>query len=345
VERLLRRLCRGLLPAVATPEGEGAASVAVDPAVRRVALLGLSLDATGLLMRSAELRALREALPHRRIDLFAPEETLAPVRAAALVDHAMASRAARRPWQALMLLWRLRRGRYDAVLDLSRPFHLLSALLCRLSGAPVRAGQGGSEAAAYFSHVAGDDAAAGWLPAVLGAPRRGDAPESSEGLEAEARAASAALAQSLGLESQCFAVLLSAASPATTWLAGVVAEATGLRLISPAGTRPGQAIEYLPADMQTPVLMALARQGALVLADDPETAWRGAALGVPLIYVGEEDAGPLPEAVFRAAQVRGLRGGPAVDREAVAWARARLAGLAGLAGDRDAEAPRNARES
>ena len=111
------------------------------------------------------LEALRDGLPHRRIDLAAPAAALAVVGGHFVIDTPIALDGRWRsgnPMASAALWRRLRSARYDLVIDLGMgAAHLPSALLVRATGAQTRIGRAGEDAEFHYTHVVtpGADAA------------------------------------------------------------------------------------------------------------------------------------------------------------------------------------------
>jgi ADP-heptose:LPS heptosyltransferase len=306
----------------------------VDTAALRKILVVRADDRVGnVLLTTPLLRALREGLPHVRIDW------LIAARRRVLVDrlylaHTLVPydkrRCARNPAALAALLWRLRRERYDAVVEASHHdvFSLTQALFARVTAAPVRVSYDRGESRHYYTHALPspsshtyDVAARLGLLEPLGLPPRGVGLETSAGTGPEAMAAAEALLRVLRLEPGRFVVANPGARKLDRRfpperLAEVlrrVAKASGLKVLVVWG--PGEealaqeAVEGArPAAVLAPatdlhLLAALLRRAALLVTNDTGPMHLGVACGTPVLALfTQQDAARWghPQASFRA---------------------------------------------
>jgi ADP-heptose:LPS heptosyltransferase len=133
-------------------------SGAIDPSRIRRLLLIRSDDRVGnVLLTTPLMRALREGLPHARIDWLIAATRRPLVDGLFLADRLIPfdKRANRRnPLPLLSLLWQLQAAEYDVVIDAAHhdAFSLSTAMIARWTGAPVRIGHDRGDAAYFYSH-------------------------------------------------------------------------------------------------------------------------------------------------------------------------------------------------
>ncbi len=150
-QRLVRVVARGLL-------GRGF-DAPIDPQqVRRLLVIHTDPRPSNVLYLTPLLRALRDGLPHVRIDLLQTAEGSALVDGLFLVDRIIPFEGRsvwRNPFAIARFLLSLRASDYDAVIDAApaERFLLSSAVIARATGAPVRIGHGRGDAAHYYTHL------------------------------------------------------------------------------------------------------------------------------------------------------------------------------------------------
>jgi ADP-heptose:LPS heptosyltransferase len=154
-ERALRRAVFGTL--VGRHGGAAAAPPTVDlGAVRKVLLVRINDRLGNLLLVTPALAAVRRALPAARIDLLCLDRYVELLAGNPDVDRTIAFRLRwRLPLVTLArLARRLRRERYDLVIDCGRGSSFLSAACVALTGAPLRVAHAGARYGAAFNvHV------------------------------------------------------------------------------------------------------------------------------------------------------------------------------------------------
>lgn len=302
-------------------------------ALRKVLVVRVDDRVGNVLLTTPLIRALREGLPHVRIDW------LLPARRRHLVDRLYLAHVlvpfekrwgGRNPAALAAALWRLRAERYDAVIEATHHdgFSLTSSLLARWSGAPIRIGHDRGDARHYYTHALPppapetyDVAARLRLLEPFGIRPRGFELETSAGTSPDATAAAAALLAELRLEPGRFVVANPGARKLDRRfpperLAEVlrrVAKASGHKVLVVWG--PGEqelaraaAEGARPAAVLAPatdlhVLAALLRRSALLVTNDTGPMHLGVACRVPVLALfTQEDASrwghPIP--TFRA---------------------------------------------
>ena len=150
-QRAIRAVSRTLLK-----RGTGGA---IEPAGIRRLLVIRSDDRVGnVLLTTPLLRALREGLPHARIDWLIAGNRTPLVDGLFLADSLIPFNKRenqRNPWAFGRMLWRLRSAGYDAVIDAAHhdTFSLSTALLTRWTLSPVRIGHARGDAPHFYTHA------------------------------------------------------------------------------------------------------------------------------------------------------------------------------------------------
>jgi ADP-heptose:LPS heptosyltransferase len=155
LERRLKRKLFGLLTG-------GASAKAVDPSTidltrcRRALLVRVNVRMGNLLLVTPALAALRQALPHARLDVLCYDTYASLLAHDPDVDRVFGfdRRMLCNPWALGRLVRTLRREQYDLVVEGARGASLFGALLAGVSGGRYRAGAAGSRYQAFFNvHV------------------------------------------------------------------------------------------------------------------------------------------------------------------------------------------------
>lgn len=286
----------------------------VDPrGLRRVLVVRTDDRVGNVLLTTPLLRALREGLPHVRIDFLLSARRQALVDGLFLADRLVPwdkRRAARNPVAFSAFLMSLRSADYDAVIDAAHydAFSLTAALFTRWTGAPVRIGHDRGDAAHYYSHAVPvpeqtryDVAVKLGLLGPLGLPPRGHLLETSAGTSSDAVGDVASMLGALELERGRYFVVNPGArkldrrvSPER--LAQVIrriAGASGLKALVVWG--PGE--EALAQDLVSAArpaarlapatdlhqLAAVLRRAALLVTNDTGPMHLGVACGAPVL--------------------------------------------------------------
>lgn len=287
-QRAVRGIARAVLSKGTSPE--------IDTRViRRLLVVRADDGISAALATTPLLRALREGLPHIRIDFLVSPRGATLVDGLFLADRLVPfdrRRLLRNPIALGGFLRALRAAEYDAVIDASpdRHFHLAAALLTRYSGAPVRIGHDRSDAQHFYTHAVppanppvSDLAARSWLLGPLQLTPSGSQFESSAGLLPETASAAESLIAERRLAKQRFFVVQPGTRDpgrrlSTERLASIVRklhEATRLPALVTWGPGEGRLAEELvaasgsaaviapPTDLK--LLAAILRRGAFAL--------------------------------------------------------------------------------
>jgi ADP-heptose:LPS heptosyltransferase len=272
-----------------------------------------------VLLTTPLVRALREGLPHVRIDWLIASRQTGIVRELFLTDELISmdrNRFRRAPWAFLKLLWELRAAGYDAVIDAAHhdSFSLSSAALTRWTRAPIRIGHDRGDAAHFYSHpvaaVAGteyDVAHKLALLGPLGLRPRGWHLETALGRTSAAQEKARVVLEKAGLGTGRFVVgnpgarKLERRFPPSGFsrIARSIHESTGTRTLVVWG--PGEeplarevaasagdaAVLASPTDLQT--LAALLRRAGLLLTNDTGPMHLGVACATPVVAVFTTD--------------------------------------------------------
>jgi len=319
----------------------GAVTPTTDPAdaslLRKVLVVRTDDRVGDVLLTTPLLRALREGLPHARVDWLLAD------RRRVLVDGLFLAHTlipfnrrwpVRNPARMAALVWRLKAERYDAVVDAAHAesFSTTGAALTRWTGAPVRIGHSRGDAANYYTHLVDvppgpryDVASKLALLRPLRLPERGVDLETSAGMQPEA-------------VSRAAEILAARAGPGATVLVNpgsrkldrrfdparygevlrTLAQRTPVHALVVWG--PGeQDVASAVAEAAGPcarlapptdlhVLAALLRRGALLLSNDTGPMHLGVACGIPVaaVFTAEDSARwghPIP--TFRAVEAAG----------------------------------------
>ncbi len=150
VQRLVRAFARATLPRT-EPQ-----PIAVA-ALRRVLVVRPDDRVGDVLLTTPLLRALREGLPHVRIDVLLAARRQVLIDGLFLADRFVPydkRRAARNPFSFAALMRRLRQEDYDLAIDATHAvsFSLTAAVLTRATNAPARIGHDRGDAARFYTH-------------------------------------------------------------------------------------------------------------------------------------------------------------------------------------------------
>jgi lipopolysaccharide heptosyltransferase III len=152
LERCLKQRIFGLLVG-------GVSGQAIDPAsldlsrCRRVLLVRVNFRMGNLLLLTPALGALRQALPHARIDVLCYDAFAALLAHHPDVDHVLGvhRRMLFNPWKLARLVRTLRRAQYDLVVEGARGGSFLGAFLAAASGGRRRAAAAESRYQGFFN--------------------------------------------------------------------------------------------------------------------------------------------------------------------------------------------------
>lgn len=278
--------------------------------LHRVLVVRVDDRVGNVLLTTPLMRALREGLPHARLDWLIASRRRHLVEGLFLADRLIPWDKARNPASLWRSLWQLRRTKYDLVIEASH-FDAPSttgALLTRWTGAPLRVGSMRPEGQRYFTHCVEAPADVRYDVAVklrllepLGLPERGHALETVAGTTDADKARADAILSQLGVEPGGFFVVnpgarkLDRRSPAES-LGEVVArisEATGLTALvvwgpgeeplaeATAQAAGGKAKVAPPNDLGA--LAALLRRARLLVTNDTGPMHLGVACGTPVL--------------------------------------------------------------
>jgi ADP-heptose:LPS heptosyltransferase len=329
-ERAIQKAVRAVSRAVLA---RGSGAPISTRSLRRLLLIRSDDRVGNVLLTTPLARALREGLPHVRIDWLVASRRTVVVDGLFLADEIIPydkRRLTRDPVALGRFLAELRRPAYDAVIDAAHhdTFSLTTALLTRWTQAPIRIGPDRGDAAHFYSHpvvipegTTYDVAAKLALLEPLGLPNRGWSLETSLGTDTADQEKAAAILTALGLASGPFVLMNPGArkvdrrfSPqAFGQLASSIAAATDHRSLVLWG--PGEhdlartAVEasrgaaVLAPDTDLQVLAALLRRSALVVTNDTGPMHLGVACEVPVVALFTADVAarwghPIP--AFRA---------------------------------------------
>lgn len=154
VERHLKRRIFGLLARSASVHADGAT---IDlRTVHRVLLVRTNVRLGNLLLITPAIAAMRQALPYARIDVLCDAAYGCVLASDPAVDDIVAidRRIMRDPVALAGLVRRLRRARYDLVLECARGGSFLGALFTRLTGGRLRVTNAAGRYGRFFNvHV------------------------------------------------------------------------------------------------------------------------------------------------------------------------------------------------
>jgi heptosyltransferase III len=175
-KRIERRLKRTIFGALAGRQVTSVEPTNIDlSAIRKILFVRANFRMGNLLLVTPALAAARRALPDARLDVLSagPHDVLLNHHPA--VDEVLLFTRAMliRPRGLTGLIWKIRRERYDLVVDCARGGSFFGAVLCGMSGGRYRVAATGSRYRAFFNvHVtrAPDvDHKVDLLPSVLAA--------------------------------------------------------------------------------------------------------------------------------------------------------------------------------
>jgi len=335
-EILLQRAVRGVARAVLA---KGSSPEIELRNLRRVLVLRTDAGASATLLTTPLLRALREGMPHVRIDLMASPAGRPLIDGLFLVDHFVPfdrRHLRRRPHALVRLNAGLRNAEYDAVIDASRAdaFSLTAALMTRFSGAPVRIGPDRSDAAHFYTHPVAtasglfDVTSRLALLSPLGLADAGAELETAAGLDAESASIAERVLSERKLAAHAFiAMHVGARAPdrrlapePLAHLARRLAATTGLRslitygpgeesLANAVAVAAGQAAVLAPTTEVT-LLAALLRKAALVVSGHALPMHLGMACRTPVLALftrGDVATWAHPVATFAAVEAADQR--------------------------------------
>lgn len=321
--------------------------------LRRVLVVRTDDRVGNVLLTTPLMRALREGLPHVRLDWLLASRRAGLIDGLGLADALVPydkRRAARNPLAFASLMWRLRRAKYDLVIDAAHwhTFSSTAALLTRATGAPIRIGHERGEAARFYSHpvplpddTTYDVAVKLSLLAPLGLPARGFELETSAGLADADRDTADRTLSDRGLAPGGFIVVNPGArleerrfSPERLGelmrrldealsLRSLVVWGPGEEGIARAAVQAsgGAGVLAPPTDLNH--LAALLRRAALLVTNDTGPMHLGVACGTPTValFMRSDPARwghPLP--TFRAVDASEAADDPLAEAEAAARA-------------------------
>jgi ADP-heptose:LPS heptosyltransferase len=304
--------------------------------LRRVLVIRTDDRVGNVLLTTPLVRALREGLPHVRIDWLLASRRIPLVDGLFLADTLIPydkRAAARNPAVLSKLLWRLRTADYDLAIDAAHytTFSLTAALMARWTGAPIRIGHDRGDAAYYYTHPVQTDAtydvaAKLSLLGPLGLRERGYELETSVGTSDESVRRVDEILSFLQLEDRQYFIVNPGARKldrrfpakrmgqivkriaAASEKRGVVVWGPGEEdLAREAVAEAGDAAVMAPAtDLHA--LAGLLRRAALLLTNDTGPMHLGVACRTPtlaLFTVGDWERWGHPIPTFRALDARG----------------------------------------
>ena len=153
-ERAVQRAVRALSRTVLSRGAEQPIELA---SLRRVLVIRADDRVGNILLTTPLVRALREGLPHVRIDWLIASRRRPLVEGLFLVDELIPfdrKQNGRNPFAFARLVWRLRSTGYDAVIDAAHhdTFSISAATIARWTGARIRVGHDRGDAAHFYSH-------------------------------------------------------------------------------------------------------------------------------------------------------------------------------------------------
>jgi ADP-heptose:LPS heptosyltransferase len=299
---------------------KGKAAPIEAASLRRILVLRADDRVGNVLLTTPLVRALREGLPHVRIDWLIAGRRRALVDGLFLADKLIpfdVRTMRRNPLVLAHLLWQLRANAYDAVIDAAHhdTFSLTSAMLTRWTSAPVRIGHERGDAAHFYSHPVpapeGDRSDVAMKLALLGPlglRPRGWQLETSLGLGPDVAEKSASVLAAARLEKTPFLVLNPGARKverrfppgAFGIISARIAEATGIRSLVVWGpgeeelahetvaTSKGAAVVAAATDLN--LLAGLIRRAAGLITNDTGPMHLGVACGRPVLALFTVDA-------------------------------------------------------
>ena len=304
--------------------------------LRRILVIRTDDRVGNVLLTTPLMRALREGLPHVRIDWLLAKRRIPLVEGLFLADSLIPydkRAAARNPLVLSHLLWKLRSADYDLVIDAAHynAFSLTAALMARWTGAPIRIGHDRGDAAYYYTHPVApnapyDVAAKLSLLEPLGLPSRGYALETSVGTSETATRRVEQILSFLQLDDGQFFVVnpgarkLDRRFPARRMgkiikriaeissRTGVVVWGPGEEDLARDAVAEAGAAAVMAPETDLHALAALLRRAALLLTNDTGPMHLGVACGTPtlaLFTVGDWERWGHPIPTFRALDARG----------------------------------------
>lgn len=278
--------------------------------IHRVLVVRVDDRVGNVLLTTPLMRALREGMPHARLDWLIASKRQHIAEGLFLADKLIGWDKARSPTALARTLWRLRRTGYDLAIDASHfdAPSTTSALVTRWTGAPVRVGFVRPEAERFFTHpvqvpedLRYDVAAKLRLLEPLGLPERGWELETTLGMSAEDRANADKLLADAGIEAERFFVVNPGARKLDRrfppeQLGELIAKVADKTKLTPLvvwgpGEKPlaeqtaqasgGVAKVAPPNDLK--LLAALLRKARLLITNDTGPMHLGVACGAPVL--------------------------------------------------------------
>ena len=298
---------------------QGTAEPIEVAALRRVLVIRADDRVGNVLLTTPLVRALREGLPHVRLDWLIAARQVEIVRDLFLADDLVIldrRRLRRSPLALPALLWRLRSAGYDAVIDAAHhdTFSLSSALLARWTQAPIRIGHDRGDATHFYTHrvpapeqTANDVALKLALLGPLGLRHRGWQLETALGQAAGPQQRAQEVLGAAGFSGERFAVINPGArklerrfsSAGFGRIAAAIRERKGVRSLVVWG--PGeetlarevvaasQGAGVLAGPTDLPTLAALLRGAGLLVTNDTGPMHLGVACQTPVLAIFTSD--------------------------------------------------------
>lgn len=278
--------------------------------LHRVLVVRVDDRVGNVLLTTPLMRALREGLPHARLDWLIASRRRHLVEGLFLADRLIPWDKARNPASLWRTLWQLRRAKYDLVIEASH-FDAPSttgALVARWTGAPLRVGSMRPEGQRYFTHCVSAPEGVRYDVAVklsllepLGLPERGWALETIAGTSDENETRAQEILAQAGVDPDRFFVVnpgarkLDRRSPAESLgeVVARVAEATGLmalvvwgpgeQALAQATVASAGACARVAPPNDLGALAALLRRAKLLVTNDTGPMHLGVACKTPVL--------------------------------------------------------------